>query len=134
MVFGIASLNLSVGTRFYLLDKNRFWIFGGIIHCQIVPDNGFEERFKVRILTDVCKFYIDYWIFLACRNSPFLHSAHGMSVVILPLRLIVFRGAILNGSVILNQAGKIRCQMSGIHSIISRSKLGIREILNSFLV
>ncbi len=134
MVFGIASLNLSVGTRFYLLDKTRFWIFGGIIHRQIVPDNGFEERFKVRILTDVCKFYIYYWIFLTCRNSPFLHSAHGMSMVILPLRLIVLCSAVLNGLVILDHAGKICCQMSGIHSKISRSKLGIREIQNSFLV
>ena len=43
------------GIRFHLLDKIGFRCCRRIVHRQVIPDNGFEEGFEVRVLPHIGK-------------------------------------------------------------------------------
>ena len=75
-----------------------------------------------------------------CRISPAprpgfinLHSAHGLTVVLLPLRAEVLRSAVLYGAVV-NDIGQPSSQICRVSSQTTKIRLGIMEIQNSFFV
>ena len=63
--------------------------------------------------------------------SLYLHPAHGLTVVLLPFRTEVLRGAIFHRSVIDN-VGQPSSQICRVSSQMIKIRLGIIEIQNSF--
>ena len=69
------------------------------------------------------------------RNLPprvyNLHSAHGLTVALLTLRAVVLGGAVLHRAVI-DDIGQPSSQICRISSQMTKIRLGIMEIQNSF--
>ena len=132
--------------RIYLLDKIRFRCCRRIIHRQVIPDNGFEEGLEIRVLPHIgkCDTYNRillcdrHYLHKNCRRQISLpprvnnlHSAHGLTVVLLPFGTVVLRGAVLYGAVV-NDIGQPSSQICRVSSQTTKIRLGIMEIQNSF--
>ena len=139
-------MNTLCGIRFYLFHNFGIWICGDIIQRQVIPDNRVQEGNEITFRSYIGKLDCNDWILLCdkhylhkkCgrqRNLPpwvyNLHPAHGLTVVLLPLRAVVLRGAVLHGAVI-NDIGQPSSQICRVSSQTTKIRLGIMEIQNSF--